>query len=320
MSAAAARQVMRELPAFIEPMLAKAGAPFDSDEHLFEIKWDGTRALAFVDRRGHQLINRRRVDMTGRYPEFDFLATLEKGTVIDGEMVVLRGGKPDFSLLQSRDHARSKRKITMGSRATPATFVAFDLLFDCYEVMMDRPLVERRARLREIVAACGNPRLIMSEGVLGGGIAYFDEACKLGLEGVVAKRLHSPYLPGKRTDCWIKIKRQEQYPCAVIGFVPAETAHPDFSALVIATQIGGELTCVGRVGSGFDGKTRDRINRYLWSHLREQPVIPTREKARWVEPGLYCNVRCMERSSRGQLRAPVFAGLYGEEADDHDHE
>src|SRR6187200_1175466 len=117
----ARRHRMRELPAFVEPMLAKPGKPFDSDQHLFEIKWDGTRALAFIDRRGHQLLNRRRVDMTDRYPEMAFLSTLPKGTIIDGEMVVLRNGKPDFNALQSREHARSARKITMVSRSTPAT-------------------------------------------------------------------------------------------------------------------------------------------------------------------------------------------------------
>jgi DNA ligase D-like protein (predicted ligase) len=308
-SSSSNRHRMRELPAFIPPMLAKAGEPFDSDRHLFEIKWDGTRALAFIDRRGHQLLNRRRVDMTDRYPEMEFLSkNLPKGTILDGEIVVLRNGKPDFNALQKREHARSARKITMVSRSTPATFIAFDLLFDSYEVLIERPLSERRERLRELVDECDHPRLIMSEGVVGSGTQYFAEACKLGLEGVVAKRLDSPYLPGQRTDCWIKIKRQETYACAVIGFTRAETVRPDFSALVIASEIDGKFQCVGRVGSGFDGKLRDRINGFLWSHLREQPVIPCREKALWVEPGLYCEVRCMERTKGGMLRAPVFVG------------
>jgi bifunctional non-homologous end joining protein LigD len=295
-----ARRRMRELPAFIEPMLAKAGPPFDSGRHLFEVKWDGTRALAFVDRRGHQLLNRRRVDMTARYPEFD------------GEIVVLKGGKPDFNALQKREHARSKRKISMVSQSTPATFIAFDLLFDCFELLIDQPLEQRRERLREVVSRCDKPRLIMSEGIVGPGAAYFAEACKLGLEGVVAKRLDSPYTPGKRSDAWIKIKRQEHYACAVIGFVPAEGAAQDFSALVLAAEIDGQMTCVGRVGTGFDAALRERINTYLWSHLREQPVVRCRERARWVEPGLYCTIRCMERTRGGQLRAPVFEELYGD--------
>lgn len=301
-----------ELPAFVEPMLAKPGQPFDSDRHLFEIKWDGTRALAFIDKRGHRLLNRRRVDMTGRYPDLGFLAKLEPGTVLDGEIVVLREGKPDFNSLQKREQAQTERKIAMVSRSAPATYVAFDMLFQRFEPLLDRTLAERRQRLRDAVARCGHSRLLMSEGVVGSGAVYFAEACKLGLEGVVAKRLDSPYLPGKRTDAWIKIKRQESYTCAIIGFVPAEGPHQDFSALVIATDIDGQLTCVGRVGTGFDAAMRDRLNAYLWSHPREQPVVPCREKAHWVEPGLYCTVRCMERTRGGQLRAPVFEELYGD--------
>jgi ATP-dependent DNA ligase len=161
--------------------------------------------------------------------------------------------------------------------------------------------------------------MIMSQGVTGDGKAYFEQACAAGLEGVVAKRLSSPYLPGKRTEAWIKIKRQQIYCCVVIGFTPAETASGkedrDFAALVIAADVDGQLECVGRVGSGFDGPLRRRINDYLWSHLTPKPVIPCKEKgARWVEPGLYCNVRCMERTPGGQLRAPAFIELLQEPA------
>ena len=171
--------------------------------------------------------------------------------------------------------------------------------------------MERRRLLRALVPrrSCS---ILCAQHVAGRGRDLFAEVCEQDLEGIVAKQLNSPYLPGKRTDCWLKIKRQERYTCAVIGFVPAETARPDFSALVIAAQIGEKLHCVGRVGTGFDASLRDRINDYLWSHLREEPVIPCREKARWVEPGLYCTIRCMERTRGGQLRAPVFGELYGD--------
>ena len=152
----------------------------------------------------------------------------------------------------------------------------------------------------------------MSEGVVGSGATYFAEACKLGLEGVVAKRLDSRYTPGLRSDAWLKIKRQEHYTCAIIGFVPTDDDKQDFSALVLAADIDGQLQCVGRVGTGFPGKLRTRINAWLRVHLREKPVIPCREKARWVEPGLYCTIRCMERTRGGQLRAPVFGELYGD--------
>src|SRR4051794_4444788 len=96
------------LPDFIPPMLAEYGEPFDSEEYLFEIKWDGTRALAFVDSTGtFRLINRRRVDLNGRYPDLSFLGQLPPGTVFDGEIVVLKNGKPEFNSVQSREQARA---------------------------------------------------------------------------------------------------------------------------------------------------------------------------------------------------------------------
>jgi ATP-dependent DNA ligase len=101
-----------ELPRFVPPMLAKSGDPFDSPEHLFEVKWDGTRVLAFVESRGYRLVNRHRVDVTDRYPELGFLHDLPAGVVLDGEVVVLRQGKPDFGLLLSRNQALPTSSLT----------------------------------------------------------------------------------------------------------------------------------------------------------------------------------------------------------------
>src|SRR5260370_17802012 len=96
-----------ELPRFVPPMLAKPGVPFDSPEHLFEVKWDGTRVLAFVDSHGYRLVNRHRADVTERYPELEFLNDLPAGTILDGEVAVLRQGKPTFGLLLSPNHSRA---------------------------------------------------------------------------------------------------------------------------------------------------------------------------------------------------------------------
>src|SRR5260370_13860550 len=118
-----------ELPRFVPPMLAKPGVPFDSSEHLFEIKWDGTRVLAFVEQGGFRLVNRHRADVTDRYPELECLGALTAGTVLDGEVVVLQEGKPNFGLLPSRNQARAPLKIQSLARTLPATYVVFDLLY-----------------------------------------------------------------------------------------------------------------------------------------------------------------------------------------------
>jgi tetratricopeptide (TPR) repeat protein len=179
------KPIVRELPAFIEPMLAKPADPFDSDEHLFEVKWDGTRAMCFVGAGGVRLMNRRRRDITFRYPDLACLKNLPKGTILDGEIVVLRrDGSPDFAALQIRDQCEAARKIKAVARSHPAAYIVFDQLYERYRNVMDRPLVDRRERARATVARCGDDRIVMSEGVTGEGIAYFNAAVERGLESV----------------------------------------------------------------------------------------------------------------------------------------
>lgn len=294
-------------------MLATTGRPFDSDDFLFELKWDGIRAAAYVDGdREYRLINRRRVDLTDRYPDFAGLAALPPGCVIDGEIVVFRDGKPSFPSVLTRQ-SKTKLAIERGVKSMPATFIAFDLLYENYQPIMGKPLRERRERLEAIVRAASQPRLIMSQGVVGDGIHFFEECSSRKLEGMMAKRLDGRYEPGQRSGLWVKVKRELTFACVVIGFTPAEDRPGDFRALVIATPgEDGQLTCVGRVGSGFNEKLRARVNSFLWTHRVDKPVIPCKEKAIWVEPKLYCTVRCMERSATGQLREPVFGELHGD--------
>jgi DNA ligase D-like protein (predicted ligase) len=291
-------------------MIAQPASPFDSDEHLFEIKWDGTRTLAFVDHHAYRLINRRRAAMTASYPEFAFLRQLPPGIILDGEMVVLRDGKPDFGLLQSREHTRSAVKVRMLARTLPATYVVFDVLYERYHSVMALPLQARREHLQEVVQKCGHPQLVLSKGVVGQGKSFFTEACRQGLEGIMAKRLSCRYVPGRRSDTWLKIKRTETIHCAIIGFVPS--ARNDFGSLILAAEDNGQVRCIGKVGTGFDHALRLRLSQLLWSRLRQSPVVPCKLTGKWVEPGLYCSVRCMERTPGGELRAPAFGELYVE--------
>ncbi len=200
------RRPSSSLPPFVLPMLARPGAPFDSDEHLFEIKWDGTRMLAFVERDGYRLINRHQAERTAQSPELAPLAELPAGTILDGELVVFADGRPDFRRLLSRDQTCDPFKIRLSSRLRPATYVVFDLLYDDYRPLLAQPLSERRRRLCQLVEKFDRPELALSEGIVENGRALFDEVCQLGLEGLVAKRLASPYRPGRRTKDWIKIK------------------------------------------------------------------------------------------------------------------
>ena len=198
-----------KLPRFVPPMLAKPGVPFDSPEHLFELKWDGTRVLAFVEQGGYRLVNRHRVDVTDRYPELGFLRSLPAGAILDGEVVVLHEGKPSFRLLLSRNQARAPFKIQSLARMLPATYIVFDLLYERFESLLALPLGRRRERLEKLMQRHAHPRLVFSQGVVGPGKAFFAEVCAQGLEGVMAKCLASRYQPGRRTGAWIKIKPKE---------------------------------------------------------------------------------------------------------------
>ena len=298
------------LPEFIPPMLAAIGRPFDSENHLFEIKWDGTRAVAYREGSDFRLLSRKRKDLRPGYPELEFLAELPPGSVLDGEIVVLRDGKPDFRGLLSREQAHGKHRIQSLMRSLPATYVVFDLLYRDHGSLMERPLVERREQLQEIVASTQSPKLILSDGVVGKGLVFFEQTSALALEGIMAKRLDSVYRPGKRTDAWMKIKAIKHLHCAIIGYVPKGS--DDFKSLIIAIEQEGVLTCVGRVGSGLGQQTRARLKDLLRSRPRDEPLIDCGIAGKWVEPGLYCTVSYLEHTSTGQLRGPVFLELITE--------
>ena len=157
------------------------------------------------------------------------------------------------------------------------------------------------------VDRCNQQELVYCTGVIGTGKAFFEQAVQRDLEGVVAKRLNSPYLLGKRTDAWRKIKRGHQLWCAIIGYIP--DAKGSFRSLVLAAKDEDGLRPVGKVGSGIDDKLHGKLESLFSQYRADKPIVPCRERANWLRPGLYCLVSCMERTSRGGLRAPVFLKL-----------
>lgn len=302
---------MREpLPERLPPMLSRRAArPFDSEEHLFEVKWDGVRAIALVDGPGYRLHSRHRTDLRPRYPELGCLAALPPGTALDGELVVLQAcGRPDFPAVLARENVRNPSRIARLARERPVVFMVFDLLYRDGAPLLQLPLAERRARMAEVVAALAAPQVVASEGIRGQGRELFAAVQQRGLEGIVAKRLDSPYRPGERTDHWQKIKQVQTVLCAILGYEPDGEA--GFKSLIVATDTGGELRCVGRVGGGFSMAQKAEVWRLLQARRRAAPWLPAGQNGgstgRWVEPGLYCSVSYLERTASGSLRAPVF--------------
>jgi ATP-dependent DNA ligase len=195
------------LPDAVRPILAVAvPEPFDSDDHLFEIKWDGIRCLALVEAGRVRLQSRDLIDITPQFPELGCLAHLPDGTVVDGELVALEGGKPSLSKIQGRALLQDRHRIALTSQSSPVVYVVFDLIHVNGVPLLARPLLERRRHLEQILSGLQRERIILSEAVLGQGRDLFQAVQKLGLEGIVAKSLDAAYRPGKRTALWKKIK------------------------------------------------------------------------------------------------------------------
>lgn len=291
----------------IRPMLAQKAEPFDSEDFIFEPKFDGTRAIAFVGR-GTRLQNRRLLNITGRYPELEFSGKLKaREAVLDGEIVVLEGGKPSFRALQRREHTGNELRIELLSKRMPATFMAFDLLYLDGRPLIHRPLMERREKLKEIVVE--GPNLLLVEYADEYGKRYFEEIVRHGLEGAMAKRKSSTYQIGKRSRDWLKLKNIKTMDCIILGYTLGEGwRRRYFGALVLGAYHRDKLVYVGRVGTGFDEGSLKWLTGLLKSReTSEKPIDLVKPYViRWVKPELVCEVKFMELTPDLKLRAPSF--------------
>lgn len=284
----------------INPMLAKASQPFDSQDWLFEIKWDGERVIAFVeDGRVVYLQNRHGRDITKRYPEIVGTHVDSKRAILDGEMIVFGDdNKPSFSKLAKRSHLEGELKINLLSSNSPATYIVFDLIL--YNgLMLDRmPLVKRKDILDSIVAKDSGP-VLRTFCVRGDGINFFDLIVGMGYEGVMAKKKDSYYLLGKRSDLWLKMKPKRSATCYVTGFTRGEGHRSLLGALAIAQKEEDRLIERGRVGSGISGKT-------LADLLDSLSILKEEKDFVWVDPTVQVEVNYFEQTEAGHFRFPVF--------------
>jgi bifunctional non-homologous end joining protein LigD len=297
----------------IAPMLAYAAKPFDSPRYLFEIKWDGTRCLTFIRGPGVRLQNRRLQDITVRYPD---LAGIYRqfnadNAILDGELVALTQGRSDFRKLQQREQLANALKIELAARRIPVTYMVFDVLYLNGESCLHRPLQERKGLLAEILQE--SDQVLESKFILERGRAFFQEAVAQGLEGVMAKGLASPYLIGKRSRSWLKIKPRGRASCYIVGYSPGQGARrQSFGSLALATPEAAGWKFRGMVGSGFSDALLADISRRLQNLRVDRPAIPLEAPLKgiiWVKPEMRCEVSFQEETPRGHFRAPVFAGL-----------
>jgi DNA ligase D-like protein (predicted ligase) len=290
----------------VKPMLAVTGQPFSSPDWIFEPKIDGTRCIAQV-KESVALFNRRLTTITYRYPELTrALVKMTSNCILDGEIAVFSNGLPDFSALAERDHQTDRLRIDYLSHAMPASYIIFDILeADGHEVL-NMPLRERKAILREMIPE--DDLVTLADSFPERGEDYFQAALKMGIEGIVGKRLDSVYQPGIRSPDWVKIKKRLKFDLVVGGYIPGQGQRtPYFGGLLLGAYVGDRLAYVGRVGSGFSQKELSETVADF-EPASASPFIdpPSTKGVRWLLPKQVVEVAAMEVTSDYNLRAPVF--------------
>jgi bifunctional non-homologous end joining protein LigD len=309
-----------EMPRAIYPMLATlVDGPFTDDEWLFEIKWDGYRAVAFIERGKVRLVSRNQNEFTPEFPELQALAASvnAKQAVLDGEIVALdEHGRPSFSLMQQRSGLTIGPKRRGRDRSVPIVYYAFDVLYaDGYDLM--RVDLEKR---KEILASLLRPTELIrySEHFIGQGEQLYRAAQEQNLEGIVAKKRNSCYIQ-KRSREWLKMKVTMRQECVIAGYTDPKGSREHFGSIVLGLyDEKGRLVPVGQAGSGFTQATHEA----MWKRLKplEQAKSPfafkpeSSRRLHYLRPELVAEIKFTEWTHEGQsgavkMRAPVFQGL-----------
>ena len=295
----------------INPMLAESReTPFDSPDHIFELKWDGTRALAIV-RNGLRFQNRRLNYIESRYP--DLTIRTRKDAILDGEIVVMNQGLPSFEKLQTRERASGKIQIDYLARTLPATYIVFDVLYIGDKEVMSLPQMERLALLPDVVEV--DDRVVLSEHIEARGVDYYNAVVSKGLEGIIAKHKAARYYMGKRSKDWIKIKKKTTLDCIICGITAGEGEREDtFGSLILGAYLDGALFHVGRVGTGFSEKLRRTLFERLLALRQEEcpfPEVPEIDAhvGFWTKPVIVVEAHFLEFSKDRHMRAPSFSRL-----------
>ena len=311
LAANVAGAVRAEMPAAIEPMLATpADSPPSGPDWIFEVKWDGVRALAFLTGGCARLVSRKGTPIDRQYPELGALhQSVEAQTaILDGEIVALdEAGRPAFERLQPRIMASGAAAVANLARTRPVTFFVFDLLYLDGWDLRNAPIVERKRLLTTVLKP--SPVLRLSRQFYTGR-ELLEAARAQGLEGIVAKRASSGYRSARNRD-WLKIKVVHEQEFVIGGYTRGERDY--FGALVLGVYDGGKLVFAGSVGAGFDRQMMSDIRQRLdplacgASPFAEHVELP--QPVQWTRPELVCSVKYLNWTEDGRLRAPVFAGL-----------
>lgn len=308
------------VPQRLEPMMAVPGElppPHEDGRWAYEMKWDGVRALATIEGTELRLRSRRGGDITATYPELAGLgfALGAVDVVLDGEVVAMGpGGRPDFGRLQHRMHVAEASRARKLAESDPVSYLIFDVLYAAGHRATDLSYQQRRALLDDLVPE--GPRWQVTPWWSGGGPDVLAVSREARLEGIVAKRLESPYQPGVRTQLWRKVKNVRMQAGVIGGWLTGNGRRSGgIGSILLGLPEAGGLRFIGAVGSGLTEQGRrqlsdqlDPLGRKKSPFLAEVPV-PSGRTAHWVAPTLVAEARYAEWSSEDRLRHPVWRGL-----------
>ena len=312
------------LPQVIQPMLpAPTAEPFDSPAHIYEVLWDGVRALAFAEHGMLRLQDRWGHDVTHRYPELKALygRLRESGMVIDGEIVCLDSkGKPDFNSLRHRLVVDDEATALKLAEQHPVTLQAFDLLYRERQPVTGWPLRRRKEMLRGLVRADGTT-IAVPDYVAKDGVAFFEAAREHRLEGIVAKEADSRYLPGERSRAWLTVRVQQKRDYIVGGFTygghwnvrsGGHSNEAIGSLLLGLIDPDGRLKFAGEVVGGFQDEMVDLVKRLDDATTQTSPFAEDPALGRlvfWCRPEVVATITYADIAPDGRLRFPVFKAL-----------
>jgi len=289
----------------ISPMLIKDEVTaFDDPDYIYELKFDGIRCIAYLDKDKTDFFNKRHMLLNMHFPELLDIHKYVKGRcILDGEMFVMRDGRPNFADVQKRALTSDKYKIELQAKRYPATFVAYDILYYRGKSIVDLPLIERKAKL-EMVIKQENDHFSYSRYSLGQGIQLYNLTEEQNLEGIIAKRANSKYYQNKKTKDWLKIKNMLDDDYIICGYMIKE---------YIRTLILGQYSQSGKLN--YKGKvmgiSKEVFNIILTIPKANCPFSPPLEfdNANWIMPELVCKVKFMEYTASGGMRQPAFVSL-----------
>ena len=286
---------------FSPMLLSEISKPFTSKDYLYELKYDGIRALLFVSTDSFKIMSRNKQDITFLFPELKEIQKLVSDKVIfDGEIVSFKDGKPSFLELQKRLHIKKISKIHDMALSCPIVFVCFDILYE-KKSLLNKSLIERK----KVLDKYKNTSFFFKTSVFHDGIKLFQKVKKLGLEGIVAKKKDSFYEINERTSYWMKIKNLQREEFYILGYSYKEST--PFVSLYLGEEKEKNFYFVGKV-SVSKKKILDILNKMnkrkksCFQDFYDSEVI-------YLPPKYQCNIEFLERSPNGKLRHPVFLNL-----------